>query len=70
MLVDVCFLLLWVNQPQPSVAASFSVLQKQPLKPDISRLEKQGNDWCLKSLSALLLFHFSMLVTAHIGETI
>lgn len=30
--------------------ASFSALQKQPLKPDISRLEGQGNDWCLKSL--------------------
>lgn len=41
MLADVYFLLLWVNQPQPqpSVLASVSALQK----PDISRLEKQGN---------------------------
>lgn len=66
------FLLLWVNQPQPqpSVPASFSALQKQSLKTDISRPEKQENGWWLKSLSALLPFYFAKLVTTHIGKMV
>lgn len=71
MLADVYFLLLWVNQPQPQLSVpGFSFCLTETASETRHFQTSRTRKLLMFEVSALLPFHFTMLVTAHIGETI